>query len=239
MTLLQQIIKELADDAGVLNKKQFHTRVTEEINIRFSESSPLHQLTLEEFMVSCDLEYISDNYLTIKVDNRARVKAALLEIGRITTPKEVAELSGVNRKSVGSYLSTLPSIVRAGKGRWGLSDWVDEPFEGIKPAITKRIEEAGGSIRENILLNELPVKFNISEASVNAAIYGPSFQVDHGWVSISTEPGSSGFQNISHPSTTNNDTPFITHYPVHSGIAIGTTLKGKLNMPKPEINQGN
>ena len=124
-------------------------------------------------------------FLALRDSDRARTKAALLSIGAPSTREEIAELCGLSPAMVGSYLSGFPNVVRADKLRWGLSEWIDDEYEGIEAEIVQRIEEGGGVTTTNRLLKELPTKFGVSAASVSACLQRPTFSVhDNGLVTL-------------------------------------------------------
>lgn len=124
-------------------------------------------------------------FLALRDSDRARTKAALLSIGAPSTREEIAELCGLSPAMVGSYLSGFPNVVRADKSRWGLSEWIDDEYEGIEAEIVQRIEEGGGVTTTNRLLKELPAKFGVSAASVSACLQRPTFSVhENGHVTL-------------------------------------------------------
>lgn len=124
-------------------------------------------------------------FLALRDSDRARTKAALLSIGTPSTREEIAELCGLSPAMVGSYLSGFPDVVRADKSRWGLSEWIDDEYEGIEAEIVQRIEEGGGVTTTNRLLKEIPTKFGVSAASVSACLQRPTFSVhDNGHVTL-------------------------------------------------------
>lgn len=140
-----------------------------------------------ELLKRCGL-YRLNGQLALRETAPTRVKAALLSIGRPATKEEISDLSGLQPARVSSHLSSLPGVVRADKIRWGLSEWVDDEYEGIPAEIIQRINEDGGSTRLNRLLDELPRLFKVSESSVRAYISSPAFRLEHGWVSVTDEP---------------------------------------------------
>ena len=124
-------------------------------------------------------------FLALRDSDRARTKAALLSIGTPSTREEIAELCGLSPAMVGSYLSGFPDVVRADKSRWGLSEWIDDEYEGIEAEIVQRIEEGGGVTTTNRLLKEISTKFGVSAASVSACLQRPTFSVhDNGHVTL-------------------------------------------------------
>ena len=135
----------------------------------------------------CGLHRVSGR-LALRTTARARAKAALMAIGRSATKEEIATIAELDPARIGGHLSSIPSVARADKHRWGLRDWIDDVYEGIPAEIVQRIDEDGGSTRLNRLLDELPRLFGVSEMSVRAYVATPAFRVEHGWVSVAEEP---------------------------------------------------
>ena len=115
---------------------------------------------------------------------KARVKAALISVGRPTTREEIARMCGFDERKTSSLLSAIPSVVRADKDRWGLREWIDDEYDGIIDEIIQRIEEDGGATTTERLLTELPSKFGVSPMSVRAYMQTPKFVVRDGWISL-------------------------------------------------------
>ena len=118
---------------------------------------------------------------------KARVKAALLSIGRPATREEIAERCGLDSNRIGSQLSVIPGVTRADKSRWGLAEWIDDEYEGIPAEIIQRIDEDGGATTLARLLDELPRLFGVSESSVRTYVNTPQFVAQDGYVSVADE----------------------------------------------------
>ena len=125
-----------------------------------------------------------DRHLAIRRNGEARVKAALLSMGRPATREEIADVSGLTGAHVGNCLSKLRSVVRATKEHWALRDWVDGEYESIPKAIIQRIREGGGATATERLLAELPSRFGVSAGSVRTYLKTPRFVVREGCVSL-------------------------------------------------------
>jgi len=125
--------------------------------------------------------------LGIRNTEKARTKAALILIGRPATREEVASVLGCSPLRLGSVFSNIPGVVRADKNRWGLREWVEEEYEGLPAMIASRIEESGGSAEIESLLEELPEKFSVSQASVITYIHLDRFRIDKGRVYLASK----------------------------------------------------
>ena len=163
----------LADDVGLMDPSELLDRLPDDTWIR-------HWDTLVDL---CDL-YRINGRMALRDTARARVKAALMEIGRPATKEEIAVPCGLSPDSVGKQLSIIHSVVRADKTRWGLSEWIDEAYEGIAVEIMRRIEQDGGTTQMKRLVDELPRMFGVSENSVRAYVATPKFSLVNGRVSV-------------------------------------------------------
>ena len=124
------------------------------------------------------------SHLALRDTQKARTKAALLAIGRPATKEEIGELSCLKPDRAGAQLSLLSDVVRADKHRWGLTEWVEDEYEGIPAEIIQRIKEDGGSTRLNRLLEELPRMFDVSPGSVIAYAKSNRFNIQDDFVSL-------------------------------------------------------
>ena len=122
--------------------------------------------------------------LAIRNSAKARAKAALMSIGRAATREEIAGVCGLSAKQTAGALSNIPSVVRASKDRWALSEWVDDEYEGIVAEIIQRIDEDGGSTTTERLVHELPEKFRVSASSVRTYMQTPRFVIRDGRISL-------------------------------------------------------
>ncbi|MXW94412.1 MAG: hypothetical protein F4110_01275 [Acidimicrobiaceae bacterium] len=172
---LKETGTRLTDDAGLIDIEQCRQVVPPE----------LHD-DLDALVRWVGWHRLSE-HVAPRATARARVKAALLKIGAPATKAELAQEGGMTERQVGGALSSIASVARATKDRWGLREWIDDIYEGIPAEIIQRINEDGGSTRLNRVLDELPRLFNVSESSVWAYLNTPAFRVEHGWVTEATE----------------------------------------------------
>ena len=167
---------EVADDVGLIDEEALRDHL-----LKGEWNGYISQL-----IERCEFHRIGDR-LALRDTNKARVKAALLEIGRAATKEEIAAVSGLDPARVSSHLSVIPTVVRVDKTRWGLAEWIDDVYEGIPAEITQRINEDGGTTPLKRLFDELPRLFRVSESSVRAYVGTPQFTVYDGYVSLANE----------------------------------------------------
>ena len=172
---IRSVTRSLADDVGLVDAD----RVAE------SFPSPEWQRWWPWVRERCGLSDLFGSP-SIRDTGKARVKAALISIGRPATREEIAEMCGFEWNKAGSHLSVIRSIVKADKERWGLKEWVDDEYDGIVGEIIQRIEEEGGTTTTERLLRELPEKFGVNPVSVRAYLQTPKFVVRDGCVSIAS-----------------------------------------------------
>ncbi len=170
---LTQTAQAIADDTGLIDEDELQSHLPDDT----------WRKHWDVLLDRIGLHRLNSN-LTLRNTGKARVKDALLTIGRPATKKELASVSGINPNRVGGHLSTTKGIVRADKKRWGLSEWVEDEYEGIPAEIVQRIEEDGGATRLERLLEELPRMFGVTENSVRIYVNTPKFLLKDGYVSL-------------------------------------------------------
>ena len=169
---LKKAAVRLADDVGLIDKEALRNYLPSRWDKFFSA-----------LIDCCELHQVSGQ-LALRDTSKAKVKAALLEIGRAATKEEIASIAGLDSGRISGQLSSITSIARADKTRWGLTEWIDDIYEGIPAEIVQRIKEDGGATTLERLVEELPRLFGVSESSVKAYIDTPQFKLQDGYVSI-------------------------------------------------------
>ena len=173
---IKSAARSIADDVGLIDEHELMGQLPDEG----------WQAHWESLLRQCDLHRFTSR-LALRDTKKARVKAALIEIGRPATREELGELCGVAPSRVGSYLSMTASVVRADKKRWGLAEWVEDEYEGIPAEIIQRIREDGGATRLERLVEELPRLFGVTESSVRAYVKTSRFLLRDSYVSMADD----------------------------------------------------
>ena len=171
VTELRRFAREQQDDAGLLDEETLQSRLVD----------PSWAEHWELLVETCGFHRI-DGLLGLRNTKKARVKAAVLNIGQVASREEIAARCGLTRQRTVSYLSALPSVARADPTHWGLTEWIDDVYEGVANEILQRIDEDGGATRIERVLDELPRLFGATEATVRAYLAAPQFEVRNGWV---------------------------------------------------------
>ena len=173
---LRTASRGLADDAGLVDEKRLLASLPNE---EWHQSWPL-------LRTCCDVHEFSGS-LALRDSSKARVKAALISIGQPATREEVASVGGVSPTQAAACMSSLPSVIKTDKTRWGITGWVDDEYNGIVDEILQRIEAGGGVAAVSRILEEIPNRFGVSEASVRAFLQTPKFVIRDGHVTVSDE----------------------------------------------------
>ncbi len=127
--------------------------------------------------------------LVLRDTRRARVALALEEAGVPLVREEIARLADLpNNTTLSSLLSSDASFVRLTKDRWGLHTWTDEPYEGVVSEILKRIEREGGKMEVQTLLDDIPERFGVLQATVRNYLATRKFVMSEGFVEIAHRP---------------------------------------------------
>ena len=167
---------EFADDVGLIDEEYLQDCLPSD---EWTEFFP-------QILERCGFPRIVGQ-LAVRDTGKARTKAALLDIGRVATREEIAEIVGLDPNRVSSQLSGITSVARADKTRWGLLEWIDDVYEGIPAEIIQRINEDDGATSLERLVEELPRLFAVSESSVRAYVATPQFTLRDGYVSIADD----------------------------------------------------
>ena len=170
--MLRNEARERADDAGLVEEDALRKLLPSDEWLRVWPG----------LVELCGLHRINE-HLALRNTKTARIKVAVLEIGRPATKEEIVERSGLVGVRIANYLSRLPSIVRADMTRWGLSDWVEDEYDGVAGEILQRIDEDGGATSLERLFEELPRLFDLKEETIRAYLGTPQFLVRDGFVS--------------------------------------------------------
>ena len=170
---IDAVARQLADDAGLVKREKLLASLPgDEWRARWS------------LLFACSGLLDIFGLLALRNTAKTRVKAAVIAAGTPLTREEIAHRCGLSAEHAGSVLSSLPSLIRADKSRWGLAEWIDDEYEGIAAEIIQRIEDDGGVTSCDRLFDELPRKFGVSAASVHAYMQTPKFVVVNGHISL-------------------------------------------------------
>lgn len=169
--------RELADEHGIVDEGIL------------SDALPIEDPDLAEHIWSdSGLTRVLDN-LVLRDTRRARLVLALKRIGVPATRDAIAATAGLESSAIGGVLSDTDSIVRITKDTWGFRWWTDDPYEGVVNEILQRIQEDGGETSVDRLLEEIPDKFGIAPATVQASLGTEKFDVQNGRACVADVDG--------------------------------------------------
>ena len=166
-----------ANDAGIVDEEELREAAAK-------DPVPAWDLAVR----NAGLVRVGD-YLMLRDTRRARVFATLETLGKPVTRPELAAAAGLSdNTTLSSLLSSDPLFVRLTKDKWGLVDWTDNPYEGVVTEIVKRIERAGGEVAAEALLQEIPERFEVLQATVRNYLATRKFEVRDGMVRVVNAP---------------------------------------------------
>jgi hypothetical protein len=170
---LRPLLDAIADSHGILDDQAVEDALRGLFNDEAEE---------EEFLTDVVGLGRTCGLWTIKNTLRCRIAAALRHLGRPSTKEEIAELVGLPPENLGSTLSTIEGVVRADKIRWGFDEWVEDEYDGIAGEIIQRIDENGGAVHVNVILRDVPKRFDVTVTSVKAYLTSDAFVIEDGIV---------------------------------------------------------
>jgi hypothetical protein len=119
-----------------------------------------------------------------------KAERVFIEAGTPLTFEEICnrmELRDASRPSLKNYVLGDGRFMRISRARFALTEWGYRRYAGIRDAIQRSIEDAGGMVALDSLLSVLPTKFDVAESSVRNYAAGPGFKIDNfGFVSESS-----------------------------------------------------
>ncbi len=179
---------------------------------------------LDELVELLGLTRIGE-HVALRDTLRARAKLALLDIGRPATKEEIAAVGGLALGTLSSTLSNIESIARADKEKWGLTAWIDDVYEGIPAEIQQRIDQHGGAVPLSFLIQDIPERFSVTEASVRSYIASRQFEVVDGMVSVADE-SSVTYRPVEDVATRNADGELSWDFKVEARYFDGFSITG-------------
>lgn len=146
---------------------------------------PLSPEQWNGWLTECGVD-VEEGIASLPATNMADAAAAILfGNGSPLTSEELIDRFPQKRskRSVRNQLSADERFVRVDVDSWGLSEWEDKPYEGIRAAIGDKVAEEGGAISLTRLVKLLTEQFSVASASVVSYAASPPFQTRKGMVS--------------------------------------------------------
>ncbi|MDE0225829.1 MAG: hypothetical protein OXP28_11920 [Gammaproteobacteria bacterium] len=210
---LSRLVVAEADDVGLVDLQAIVAR-----------EAPSGLPIFDQLVALLGLKRIGER-VALRDTLRARAKLALLDIGRPATKEEIAAAGGLALGTLSSTLSNIESIARADKDHWGLTAWIDDVYEGIPAEIQQRIDQHGGAVPLSFLLQDIPERFRVTEASVRSYVATRQFSVVDGMVSIADE-SSVAYRPVEDVATRNADGDLCWDFKVEARYFDGFSITG-------------
>ena len=173
---LREVAEQEYDDAGLINQTALRDHLpSEEWGASF-----------RHLVKRCGFHFIGGQ-LAKRTTVGARAKATLIDIGRVATTEEIVERSGIKASQVAKQFGEICTVDRAGLNRWGLTEWIEDVYDGVTEEIIQRISEDGGATTFERLVKELPRLFGVSKSSVQTIVGTKQFVIQDGMVSVAEE----------------------------------------------------
>ena len=172
---VRELVESMADEAGLVDEEQFRAAL--------HDDSPALAEHWNWLCQRCNLHQFH-GCVALRNSAKAGVMAALRAIGQPATKHEIGEICGFSDTQVGGALSNLKGVTRADAERWGLKEWIDDEYDGIIGEIIQRLNEDGGVTTTERLLSEIPSKFGVSPASVDAYMKTSRFYLQDGTIRL-------------------------------------------------------
>ena len=181
-----------ADDPAVKKCREIEEGLADHFDdarlvpLKVISASLLRGTRLKEVLGFLGLCRIGRVYVSRRATAKARVKAALLEIGRPATREEIALKSGLDEHRTGLQLSSLSSVIKKDKKHWSIRSSEDEDhYAGVWEEISKTIEDSGGSAEVEDIRLAFPKRFGVKAETVDAYLATHRFVVKEGRVRLS------------------------------------------------------
>lgn len=147
-------------------------------------------LAEDEFLFDADwLEHIGVTvFLGFAVTGRASIpdRAAIVleHSGEPLGAEDILAKLGADRSltSLKNALSVDPRLARVDRDRWALTEWGLEGYQSIRKMIGREIDEAGGEIGLDELIETLTSKFEISASSIMTYSAAHPYELERGTV---------------------------------------------------------
>ena len=121
-----------------------------------------------------------------------RMAFGLTDLGRAATMDELMRHVGETRAraSVVNAMSFDPRLVRVSRTHWALESWNLPQYSGVAYSIKGLLEEVGGRMTSNELVDRAFETFGISETTTRAYFYCPMFVLEGDSLHIRTDADS-------------------------------------------------
>lgn len=173
---VKKLAKELSDTCGLIDREELISAYPGNVLLNhfvwFQRHCGFHEMF---------------GMLALRRTRKAKLKAALLSLGRPATRPELAEMCDLTNKIASAALSSIPEIVRISRTQWALRDWGLHEYRGIVEEIVDYINREGGVADVEPLIEEISQRFDVKKWSVRAYMQTPKFHMRNGAIQIAKQ----------------------------------------------------
>ena len=170
------LARTAADNSGLINREKLIESLPEKAVrqhfIWFQQQCGLHEMF---------------GMLALRRTRKAKLKAALLNLGRPATRPELAAMCNLTNKIASAALSSIPEIVRISRTQWALREWGLHEYRGIVEEIVDYIDREGGIAEVESLIEEIAQRFDVKKWSVRAYMQTAKFHMRDGMIRIADQ----------------------------------------------------
>lgn len=169
-------LREHGDDYGVAN--------IADLDLVKARSKSRRMEMTRQWLADCGF-IVENNVVLSKVDNLADYACGVLSLtGDPMSTEEIAEYFDFdgNIRSLKNAMSADERLVRVNRDTWALHDWGLDVYAGIRSVIRRELEDAGGEIDVDELVDRITGKYDVTRNSIMAYAARPPFELRHGVV---------------------------------------------------------
>lgn len=169
-------LQEHGDDYGVAN--------IADLDLVKARSKSRRMEMTRQWLADCGF-IVENNVVLSKVDNLADYACGVLSLtGDPMSTEEIAEYFDFdgNIRSLKNAMSADERLVRVNRDTWALHDWGLDVYAGIRSVIRRELEDAGGEIDVDELVDRITGKYDVTRNSIMAYAARPPFELRHGVV---------------------------------------------------------
>lgn len=173
---LKEVARAEADSCGLITREKLIERFPEEL-LRPHFDWICRQCGLHDMF----------GMLALRSTRKAKLKAALVSLGRPATRPELAEMCGLTNKIASAALSNISEIVRISRTQWALRDWGLHEYRGIVEEIVDYIRCEGEIAAVEPIIEDIAQRFDVKRWSVRAYMQTPKFHMHDGMIRLAKQ----------------------------------------------------
>lgn len=168
---IRKLARAHADSCGLIDRDKFLAALPQDALRRH----------FSWFQQQCEFHDMF-GMLALRPTRKAKLKAAILVLGRPASRPELANMCSFSNKITSAALSSIPEIVRISRTQWALKDWRLHEYRGIVEEIVDFIRRNDGIAAIDPLIEEIAQRFDVKKWSVRAYLQTAKFHMHDGMV---------------------------------------------------------